>query len=180
MLSGAVENLDWTYNITKTEGLVSSADLREAKEPRPAMHGFIDHNNLLGERLITLEGEMISSTEAGLVTLEQNLIDAFINDGSYYWLQWQRSGQVAKQVYCKVYTYYITDTYLNIKYYRPFLINFIASDPRIYSQTQHTETIHIASTAGGRGYNRWRKGLSFKNLSHKLWHNCHWWGKNNK
>ena len=149
-LSGVRANIDWIYVITKVSGLDDPA-LRDSRQDRAAMDGQIDYAHLLAERLITLRGKIIAASESDLVTKRQNLENAFIKDGSYHWLTYQLSGQVAKQVYCKVFSKSITETYLE-KYIRPFLVNLIAVDPRIYSQTEYTDTVYIPSAVGGRVY----------------------------
>lgn len=146
-LSGVRDNIDWAYVLTNISGLDDPA-FRDSRQNRASMDGQIDYGHFLSERLITLEGKIIAKSESDLVIKRQNLENAFIKDGSYNWLQYQLSGQVAKQAYCKVFSKNITETYIE-KYIRPFLVNLIAVDPRIYSQTEHTETVHIPTSEGG-------------------------------
>lgn len=151
-LSGAKDNIDWTYIVTRVSGL-DDPGFRESRENRAAMHGQIDYAHFLAERMVTLEGKIIGKSVSDLVTKRQDLDDAFIKDGQYHWLGYQLSGQDAKQVYCKVFTKEITEIYKE-KYIRPFRINLIAVDPRIYSQTEYTKTVYIPSAEGGRTYDK--------------------------
>ncbi len=149
-LSGIRDNIDWIYVLTSIEGLDDPA-FRETRQNRAAMDGQIDYAHLLAERMVTLRGKIIAKSESDLITKRQNLENAFIKDGEYHWLKYQLSGQVAKQVYCKVFNKEITEIYIE-KYIRPFRINLIAIDPRIYSQEELTKTVYIPSAEGGRVY----------------------------
>ena len=149
-LSGVRANIDWIYVLTNISGLDDPA-LRDERQDRAAMDGQIDYAHLLAERLVTLRGKIIAASESDLVTKRQNLEDAFIKDGNYHWLTYQLSGQAAKQVYCKVFSKSIAETYSE-KYIRPFLINLIAIDPHIYSQEELIKTVYIPSAVGGRVY----------------------------
>lgn len=139
------------YHLTAVDGFDSPA-LREARENRPAMDGQIDYASLLGERLMALKGKILASSISERDSRRQPLLNAFKEDGIYDWLKWQVPGQVAKQIYCKVFDLKIDDRYDEDPFIRNFIINLIAIDPRIYSQEELTKTVYIPSTEGGRVY----------------------------
>ena len=139
------------YHLTSIDGFDSPA-LREARENRPAMDGQIDYANLLGERLLTLKGRILAGNVSERDSYRQPFINAFKIDGVYDWLKWQVTGEVAKQVYCKVFNLKINDRYDVDPFIRDFIINLIAVDPRIYSQEELTKTVYIPSVEGGRTY----------------------------
>jgi len=139
------------YHLTGIDGFDSPA-LREARENRSAMDGQIDYANLLGERLLTLKGKILAGSVNERDKRRQPFINAFKTDGVYNWLKWQVSGEVAKQIYCKVIDLKIDDRYDVDPFIRDFIINLIAVDPRIYSQEELTKTVYIPSIEGGRAY----------------------------
>jgi len=138
------------YHLTAVEGL-DDAEIREARENRAAQHGQTDYNTLLGSRLITLKGEIIASSISQRNQARQTLLDTFVKDGSYSWLKWQPTGDsIAKQIYCKVFSRGVDDNLSGSdSLARDFLINLLAVDPLIYSQTEQIININIASSAGG-------------------------------
>jgi len=139
------------YHLTSIEGFDSPA-LREVRENRPGMHGQIDYANLLGERLLALNGKILADSVSERDNRRQPLINAFKVDGEYDWLKFQVSGDIAKQIYCKVFDLKIIDEYESHPFFRDFTINLLAVDPRIYSQEELTKTVYIPSAEGGRIY----------------------------
>lgn len=140
---------NYLYHVTRIDGL-DSPSLRETRQDRAAMDGQIDWGSLLGERLITLRGEILATSSTQRDSARQSLGDAFIVDGNYHWLQYQISGQVAKQVYCKVLNLRLPERFFRKSpYIREFIINLIAVDPRILSQNQENKIVYIPSTEGG-------------------------------
>ncbi len=139
------------YHLTSVDGFDSPA-LREARENRPAMDGQIDYQSLLGERLLMLKGKILAGSVSERDSRRQPFINAFKEDGVYDWLKWQVPGQMAKQIYCKVFDLKIDDRYDEDPFIRNFIINLIAVDPRIYSQEEITKTVYIPSAVGGRVY----------------------------
>lgn len=147
------ESDSFLYHVDQINGIAGSPAIREARENKSASNGQHDYGQLLAERLITMHGELLahSATERDLA--RQILSNAFITDGQYRWLKWQVSGDYAKQVYCKVLELSFPEAfYKNSPYLREFIINFIAADPLIYSQTENIDTIYIPSATGGRSY----------------------------
>ncbi len=137
------------YHLTSIEGFDSPA-LREVRENRPGMHGQIDYTNLLGERLLAFNGKILADNTSERDSQRQSLINAFKLDGTYNWLKWQVSGEIAKQIYCKVFDLKVIDSYEDNPFFRDFIINLLAVDPRIYSQEEITKTVYIPSVEGGR------------------------------
>lgn len=136
---------DLRYYLTMASGF-DSPGLREVREDRPGMDGQIDYTNLLGERLITFMGEMLADNLVEKNQLRENLIKAFLVDGSYHWLKYQISGEIPKQIYCKVFSLDILDELWDDPFGKRFTINLLAIDPRIYSQEELTRTVYIPST----------------------------------
>jgi len=136
------------YHLTSIEGF-DDPEAREQREDRATQDGQIDYGQYLGARLMTFNGTILAENATQRDLWRQDLLDAFIKDGVYRWLRWQVSGEVAKQIYCKVFTRTILDNFEDHPFYRNFIINFIAVDPRIYSQTEYTDKVYIPNVAGG-------------------------------
>lgn len=133
------------YYLTMASGF-DSPGLREVREDRSGMNGQIDYTNLLGERLISFMGEMLANNLVEKNILRANLINAFLVDGNYHWLKYQVSGEIPKQIYCKVFSLDILDELWDDPFGKRFTINLLAIDPRIYSQEELTKTVYIPST----------------------------------
>lgn len=144
---------DFLYYLTAISGF-DSPGLREVRENRPGADGQIDYQNLLGERLIAFGGEMLANNIVEKNKLRANLINAFLVDGTYHWLRYQVSGEIPKQIYCKVFSLDILDEIRDDPFGKGFTINLIAIDPRIYSQEELTETVYIPSVEGGRVFDK--------------------------
>jgi len=136
------------YHLTSIEGF-DDVSMREARENKPAAHGQNDYGQFLAERLITLNGTILATSSTQRDGAVQDLLDAFIKDGIYRWLTWTVTGEVAKQVYCKVFSKKVTQEYSNDPFMREFTINLLAVDPRIYSQIETTSTVYIPTSTGG-------------------------------
>ena len=139
------------YHLTGIEGF-DDQSIRESRENKAASHGQNDYGQYLAERLIALKGTMLAESALQRDQLRQALLNAFIKDGIYRWLTWQVAGEEAKQIYCKVFSKKINDEYEKNPFFRDFVINLLAVDPRIYSQTETTSTVYIPTSIGGRGY----------------------------
>lgn len=136
------------YHLISIDGF-DSPGLREVRENRPGMHGQIDYANLLGERLLILNGKILAGSVSERNNRRQPFIDAFKTDGEYDWLKFQVSGDIAKQIYCKVIDLKIDDSFEYDFFTRDFTINLLAVDPLIYSQSQENKKVYIPSTEGG-------------------------------
>lgn len=140
------------YFLTEVDGLGSSPGIRDTRENRASEDGQYDYGQYLSGRLVTFKGNILAPTTDLRRSARDVLKNNFLSDGTYNWLKWQESGEEAKQVYCKVYSLDINDSVGQGPYIRGFTINFLAIDPRIYSQTEQVITINIPSSVGGRGY----------------------------
>jgi hypothetical protein len=138
------------YHLTGVEGL-DSPGIRETRENKAAAHGQNDYGTYLAERLITFKGTILADSYLERNQLRQDLLDGFVPDGTFGWLKWN-DGINSYQVYCKVLSRDIDDNYKDDSFNRDFLINLVAVDPCIYSQTENIDTIYIPSATGGRGY----------------------------
>ena len=90
------------YRINKIEGL-DDCGLRETRENRADSHGQFDYGQYLAERLISIYGEINASTKVLRNRYRQNLLNASIKNGVYYWLYWQLDDEIQKGIYCKVF-----------------------------------------------------------------------------
>lgn len=143
------------YSIDSVEGL-DSASMSDSREAKAGRNGQFDYGQYLRERLVTFKGSILCVTSLGRKQARQALLDNFLNDGIYNWLTWQEDGEVGKQLYCKVFDRKVEDTSAKNygPYRRPFIVNLLAVDPLIYSQTEITKYIYIPTSVGGRSYPR--------------------------
>lgn len=140
-------------NLVKASGLVGVTDLRESRRSRPQAMGGIDETDWEDGRVISLEGEIVSSvsledcfTEFRLVTAPMIATLGGGNTVAMKWtegtagLQLQRMVRLAGGVDPPI------EGGASILNYQA---SFYAEDPRAYSQTLTTVTGAVLSSLGG-------------------------------
>lgn len=135
------------YRVLEFDGF--SPDFAHIVEGKSAMHGADDYGYYYRARPIDIKGKIIASNLSSLESLARTLTNNFLPSDGYDWLKWQVAGEVAKQIYARPKSPPRYKEVAGFGFTREFWISLIAADPRIYSQTEYTQTVFIPSVAGG-------------------------------
>jgi len=144
-----------TRQIRNASGLAGIGALRASTRPRPQAHGSINETRFEDGRLIVLEGAVWSQVSQAAAWTEFDAITKPMMqtlDVGPALLKWTRSGGLALQRRVKLASEVdppIEEGAAMLRYQA----QFIAEDPRAYSQTETTATGAVLSqAAGGKVY----------------------------
>jgi hypothetical protein len=121
--------------LLRVDGL-DSPGVRVDDISRPADHGSFIYANWLAARYITLEGDIVGSSEANFLTLMQNVQTIFTPAPQGAWMTFRSyASDPEKQIYVRTVRYVMPWEELYDSMYAHFTGQLVAADPRFYSTT---------------------------------------------
>lgn len=138
-----------SYKVSRAEGIVGPPEPREVTRTAPGRDGTLDDTRFLTERKITLEGEIIGSSQSDVWTKWDALAAAFqstlLSKGTL--TVTLPDGSTQRQ--CSVIlTGSAQPSFEGGSAYLQYQVNFRAPDPRWYSTTASTSTTTINGGTG--------------------------------
>jgi len=135
------------YQISKADGIVGPSSPRDVFRTAPGRDGVLDDTRYLGERNITLEGEIIGSSQSDVWTKGDALSAAFqstlLSKGT---LTITLPNGTTQRQTSVVLTGAAQPSFEGSGAYLQYQVNFRAPDPRWYGTTLNTSTATIATT----------------------------------
>lgn len=146
--NGLTFGAETNYELELIEGL-NPPEIRSSSSDRMQAHGTFDYANFTGGRLLTFKGDAFPLDE---VTSIQTLMDAwsaaFHPQANALPLQMLLPGHDEERIYCRPWGQptYVVDPAFSYNYAR-WAVQLKASNPRIYSETLHSEDATTAVDA---------------------------------
>ena len=138
-----------SYKISRADGIVGPPSPREVSRVAPGRDGSLDDTRFVGERNITLEGEIIGSSQSDVWTKWDALSAAFqstlLSDGTLTITLPDGTNQRQTSV---VLTGSAQPSFEGGSAYLQYQVNFRAPDPRWYGTTLNTSTTTLSSLSG--------------------------------
>jgi hypothetical protein len=137
------------YDIVAVSGLDDLPDARTSDTPRPSDHGLFPGNDYSGGRTIEMELEVSGATDAAFRSSIASLAAATIPGAAESALVFQLPGfSGARRINCRPRRRSLPVDVAFALRYGVVALQFFATDPRIYADTE-TELITVAATSGG-------------------------------
>lgn len=138
-----------SYQVSRTEGIVGPPDPREVNRIAPGRDGSLDDTRFINERRITLEGEILGSSQSDVWTKWDALAAAFqstlLSKGT---LKITLPDGTTERQASVVLTGAAQPSFEGGNNYLQYQVNFRAPDPRWYGTTLNTQA---KSISGGTG-----------------------------
>jgi len=141
-----------SYDLRVVDGLASQPEVRSQDRALLLRHGSVAGLDYLGVRSFTVEFDVIEPTAATLSTLVAALSAAFVASESESVVAFQIPGVAAgvkSQVSARVRRRDIPIGFEFAQGVVTVAIEFVATDPRIYSQVESSVSVGLASNGGG-------------------------------
>ena len=137
-----------SYKVSRAEGIIGPPDPREVSRVAPGRDGSLDDTRFLNERKITLEGEIIGSSQSDVLTKWDALASAFqttlLSQGTLTVTLPDGTTQRQTSV---VLSGSAQPAFEGGSAFLQYQVNFRAPDPRWYGTTLNTSTLSISSVS---------------------------------
>lgn len=135
------------YHVAGMEGFDDLPPVRSSDLERPNAHGAYPGVDYLGRRTVVLTLQLVATTPAEFDTQVQTLKDALtiLPEGEYP----LRFAGNTRRLYCRPRNRHIPNNTLYPQRHAAAPIEFVASDPRIYDDTETTASTALPESSGG-------------------------------
>lgn len=143
------------YGLTNALGLDDLPDLRTSDTPRPSDHGLYAGSDFAAGRLVELALTVTAADNAAFRAAIQALDDATVLQTTEKALSFQQPGSAAaRRVNVRPRRRSIPNDWDYVFRIGRAILQFYATDPRVYDDTLLSSSTAAATSGGGRTYNR--------------------------
>lgn len=144
------------YSISQIDGLLDIPALTSGDQVLLRRHGLHPGDDFLQGRAVTVTLEIYASSDSAFETAMDNLLDAVVPGGAEIPLVFQVPGVAGGSkslIYARPRRRSLG---VNWSYYHrvpTMTIEFEATDPRVYSASESSDSVAVATTSGGLTFN---------------------------
>lgn len=141
--------------ITEARGFDELPNVRTSDTPRPADHGLFAGRDFAGGRVVELDLTITGTTDLAFRASVQSLADATVFRQDELPLVFRLPGYTAnRRVNCRPRRRSLPDNWDLVHRAGRATLQFVATDPRIFTDAETVLTTAAATAGGGRVYNR--------------------------
>lgn len=143
------------YGINDMRGFDDLPDLRTSDTPRPSDHGLYPGSDFAGGRTVEVALIVTAATDAAFRAAIQALEDATVLRAAEAALSFQKPGMAAaRRVNVRPRRRSIPNDWDHVFRIGRVVLQFAATDPRVYDDALSTGSTAAATSGGGRTYDR--------------------------
>ena len=153
--NGLVFGSGTSFELVQANGLDDLPDVRVSDTPRPSDHGLFPGNDYAGGRVVEVELEVTGASDAAFRANVDALGAATILRQTELPLSFRLPGTGnGRRIYARPRRRTLPVDRGYLFHFGKAVIQFVATDPRVYADTETVLNTAAATSGGGRTYNR--------------------------